>query len=162
MLRQYKLSDYRFRLILWVVVLSTLGILIIGSANSEFQTRQMQGMIAGIVIMLIVSLFDYTWLLNFYWLIYLAGSGLLAAVLLVGTNVNGATRWINIGFQFQPSDIVKIMLIMFFAKFYVPPRGAVLYIISRSPRTAGTPCKALLPPRSRAPPPALFSLSRRL
>ena len=118
MLRQYKLSDYRFRLILWVVVLSTLGILIIGSANSEFQTRQMQGMIAGIVIMLIVSLFDYTWLLNFYWLIYLAGSGLLAAVLLVGTNVNGATRWINIGFQFQPSDIVKIMLIMFFAKFF--------------------------------------------
>ncbi len=118
MLRQYKLSDYRFRLILWVIVLAVLGILIIGSANDDFQMKQTQGLIAGIVIMVIVSLFDYTWILNFYWLIYIAATVLLAAVLLVGTNVNGATRWINIGFQFQPSDIVKIMLILFFAKFF--------------------------------------------
>ncbi len=118
MLRQYKLSDYRFRLILWVIVLAVLGILIIGSANDDFQMKQTQGLIAGIVIMVIVSLFDYTWILNFYWLIYIAATALLAAVLLVGTNVNGATRWINIGFQFQPSDIVKIMLILFFAKFF--------------------------------------------
>ena len=34
MLRQYKLSDYRFRLILLVIALSIFGILIIGSANS--------------------------------------------------------------------------------------------------------------------------------
>lgn len=119
MLKQYKLSDYRFRLILWVVILSTLGILIIGSANSDVQTKQTWGLVAGVIIMVIVSLFDYTWLLNFYWLIYLAATVLLGAVLLIGRNVNGATRWINIaGFQFQPSDIVKIMLIMFFAKFF--------------------------------------------
>ena len=118
MLRQYKLSDYRFRLILWVIVLAVLGILIIGSANDDYQMKQTQGLIVGIVIMIVVSLFDYTWILNFYWLIYIAATVLLAAVLLVGTNVNGATRWINIGFQFQPSDIVKIMLILFFAKFF--------------------------------------------
>lgn len=119
MLRQYKLSDYKFRLILWVIALAVLGILIIGSANSDYQIKQSQGLVLGVVVMVIVSLFDYTWVLNFYWIIYVFATILLGAVLLFGTNVNGATRWINIGgFQFQPSDIVKIMLILFFAKFY--------------------------------------------
>lgn len=118
MLRQYKLSDYRFRLIIWMVALAILGILIIGSANDDYQMRQTYGLIAGVVIMVIVSLMDYTWILNFYWLIYLAGTALLGAVLLFGENVNNATRWLYIGFQFQPSDIVKIMLILFFAKFF--------------------------------------------
>jgi rod shape determining protein RodA len=118
MLRQYKLSDYRFRLILWVVVLSVLGILIIGSANQDYQMKQIQGLVVGLILMVFVSLFDFTWVLNFYWIIYIAATALLAAVLVAGVNVNGATRWINIGFQFQPSDIVKIMLVMFFAKFF--------------------------------------------
>ena len=119
MLRQYKLSDYRFRLILWVAALAVLGILIIGSANSDYQIRQIQGLILGIAVMVVVSLFDYTWILNFYWIIYAAAAALLAAVLLFGVEVNGATRWINIaGLQFQPSDIVKIMLILFFAKYF--------------------------------------------
>lgn len=118
MLRQYRLSDYRFRLILWVVALAVLGILIIGSANDDFQRKQFYGLLLGVAVMVVVSLFDYTWLLNFYWLIYLGGTGLLAAVLLVGVSRNGAQRWLNIGFQFQPSDIVKIMLILFFAKFF--------------------------------------------
>ncbi|MDO4297251.1 MAG: FtsW/RodA/SpoVE family cell cycle protein [Lachnospiraceae bacterium] len=121
MLRQYKLSDYRFRLILWVLALSTLGILVIGSARESYQQKQIFGLILGLVLMLIVSLFDYTWILNFYWIIYLVGSILLISVIIpgVGVNVNGATRWINIGgLRFQPSDIVKIMLILFFAKFF--------------------------------------------
>ncbi len=120
MLRQYKLRDYRFRLILWVIALSVLGILIIGSANSEYMQRQTMGLVLGVIIMVLVSLFDYSWTLNFYWLIYLAGVGMLAAVLVpgVGVTTNGATRWINIGFQFQPSDLAKIFMIMFFAKYF--------------------------------------------
>ena len=67
--------------------------------------------------MVVVSLFDYKWVLNFYWLIYLAAAVLLLLVLLVGVEANGAVRWLNIaGFQFQPSDIAKIMLILFFAR----------------------------------------------
>lgn len=35
-----------------------------------------------------------------------------------GTKVNGARRWLNLGFtQFQPSDLTKILMILFFAKF---------------------------------------------
>ncbi len=119
MLKQYKLSDYRFRLVLWVAALSILGILVIGSANQSYQRQQIAGMILGMAVMVIVSLFDYKWVLNFYWLIYLAAAVLLLLVLLVGVEANGAVRWLNIaGFQFQPSDIAKIMLILFFAKFF--------------------------------------------
>lgn len=119
MLRQYKLSDYKFRLVLWIIALTVLGILIIGSANEGYRSRQTQGMILGLVAMLIISLFDYTWVLNFYWLIYLFGSALLLAVLLGGSTSGGATRWFTIGsFRFQPSDVVKIMLILFFARFF--------------------------------------------
>lgn len=119
MLRQYKLSDYRFRLILWVTALASLGILVIGSANQDYQNKQIAGLILGIILMVVISLFDYTWILNFYWIIYIVGGILLAVVLVAGTNVNGATRWISIGgFRFQPSDLVKIMMILFFAKFF--------------------------------------------
>ena len=118
MLKQYRLSDYRFRLILWVVALSILGILIIGSADADFQKKQIYGLMLGVAAMVLVSLFDYTWILNFYWLIYLLSTVLLGLVLLIGVERNGATRWINIGFQFQPSDVAKILLILFFAKFF--------------------------------------------
>ena len=89
MLRQYKLRDYRFSLVLWVVALSTLGIMIIGSAQKASQTKQIFGLILGLVCMVAVSLIDYTWLINFYWIYYVAGIGLLMAVLLFGVEVNG-------------------------------------------------------------------------
>lgn len=37
MLKQYKLKDYDFRLVAYVVVLTIIGILVIGSANSSVQ-----------------------------------------------------------------------------------------------------------------------------
>lgn len=119
MLRQYKLKDYNFRLILWVVSLSVIGILVVGSAKESVQTKQIAGLVLGIISMIIVSLIDYSWILNFSWLGYFFGIGLLVLVLLVGTTAGGATRWINIRvFQFQPSDVVKILLIIFFARFF--------------------------------------------
>jgi len=118
MLRQYKLRDYQFSLILWVLSLSILGIMIIGSANESYQSRQIFGLVLGMIVMLVFSLIDYTWLLNFSWIMYAAGVVLLVAVLLFGEEVNNAKRWIKIGIQFQPSDLVKIFLILFFAGLF--------------------------------------------
>ena len=120
MLRQYKLKDYKFRLVLWVLILSVIGIMVIGSANSNYQMKQMIGMGVGIVFMIMVSLMDYLWISNFYWIYYIGGLGLLIAVRFFGTEVNGAKRWIDFGgFSFQPSDIMKIVVIIFFTRFFM-------------------------------------------
>ncbi len=120
MLKQYRLRDYRFRLIFWVIILSVIGILIIGSVeDSDLQNKQIIGLAAGLVLMVIVSVIDYVWLLKFYWIFYLIGIAFLIAVLVVGTSAGGATRWLNLGFtQFQPSDLMKIFLIMFYAQYF--------------------------------------------
>ncbi len=118
MFKQYKLRDYRFSLIILVISLSALGIMIIGSAQRSSQNKQLYGLILGIGVMIFVSLIDYSWMLSFSWLMYLVGAALLVAVLIFGENVNNATRWIRIGVQFQPSDLVKIILILFFSSYF--------------------------------------------
>ena len=119
MIKQYRLRDYKFRLVLWVIALTVLGIMIIGSADSDVQSKQIMGLILGLIAMVVVSLIDYTWLLKFYWIFYFIGLAMLGAILLVGRNVNGATRWLVIGgIQIQPSDFMKIILIMFYAQYF--------------------------------------------
>jgi len=118
MFRQYRFRNYSFILMACVIALSVIGILVIGSAQSSSQNRQIFGLVLGTAAMLVLSLIDYTWLIRFSWLYYLGGCGLLAAVLLVGVSAGGATRWLNIGIQFQPSDLMKLILILFFAWFY--------------------------------------------
>ena len=62
MLRQYKLKDYKFRLVLWVLILSVIGIMVIGSADKNYQLKQIIGMGLGIIFMTVVSLMDYSWI----------------------------------------------------------------------------------------------------
>ena len=113
--KPYRLKDYKFGLVTAVIALSILGIFVVGSAKEVYQSRQMVGVIIGIIMMVVVSLIDYVWLLNFYWVFYGIAILTLGAVLVVGTNVNGATRWIDLGFTtFQPSELAKILLILFF------------------------------------------------
>ena len=118
MFRQYKLRNYSFPLIAAVIALSVIGIMIIGSAQQSSQSRQAFGLIIGVAVMFILSLVDYDTLVRLRWIIYLAGCVLLVAVLLVGITVGGASRWINIGVQFQPSDLMKLCLILFYAGYF--------------------------------------------
>ena len=120
--KPYHLKDYKFSLIILVVAISILGVLAVGSAKPAYQSKQILGLGIGLVVMVIISLIDYVWILNFYWLIYLFSIVILAVVLVFGTEVNGATRWIDLGFTtFQPSELAKILLILFFAKFIMEP-----------------------------------------
>lgn len=118
MFRQYKLKNYSFLLIAAVITLSVIGIMIIGSAQQSSQTRQTYGLIIGVIVMIGMSFFDYTVFVRMRWILFLIGCLLLIAVLLIGVNVGGATRWINIGVQFQPSDLMKMALIVFFAGYF--------------------------------------------
>lgn len=116
--KKYHLSDYKFNLIITVLALSIIGVLVVGSAKEVYQNKQIFGVIIGLIAMVVVSLIDYVWVLEFYWLIYAFAVFILGLVLVIGTEVNGATRWINLGFTtFQPSELAKILLILFFSKF---------------------------------------------
>ena len=120
MLRQYKLKDYNFRLVLWVVTLSILGVLLVGSADSSLQGRQFMGVMLGVTLMVVLSLIDFSWILGFYWYIYILDVSLLALTLVVGWATHGARRWIDLGFtRFQPVELSKLLLVLFFAAFFL-------------------------------------------
>ena len=120
MIKQYKLKDYNFRLVLVLIVLTSIGVLLVGSADPSLQKKQFAGMILGLIVMVVVSLMDYSWILNFNWIMYGGNLFLLLLVILLGTDANGATRWISIGgFQFQPTELSKIIIILFFAKYFM-------------------------------------------
>lgn len=118
MFRNYKFKNFNFPLVIAVVVLTIMGIMIIGSANSDYQNRQIVGLVLGMIVMAVVSLIDYEFLLQFHWIFYGLTIVLLTAVLLFGTNVAGATRWIDFGIRFQPSELAKILLVLFFAWYF--------------------------------------------
>lgn len=116
--RKYKLRDYNFTLVTLVAALSILGVFVVGSAKEVYQNKQIFGLVIGIAAMVIVSLLDYMWILDFYWFIYVVAVISLILVPIIGQEVNGAKRWINLGFTtFQPSELAKILLILFFARF---------------------------------------------
>ena len=92
MFKQYQLKNYNFRLIVLVLALSIMGILVIGSAKESSQIKQIIGLGLSLVVMVVASLVDYTWLLKLQWLMYAGSIAILAAVILFGKEVNGSRR----------------------------------------------------------------------
>ncbi len=159
--QRYHLKDYKFSLVALVTAISVIGVFVVGSAQASSQGRQLAGVILGTLAMVVISLIDYKWVLNLYWLMYGINIVLLLAVLFFGENINGATRWLNLGFvQFQPSDLTKLIAILFFAKFLMEREEAVnnkktiiqaaalilpsLILIYKQPNLSNTICLAAL------------------
>ena len=120
MIKQYKLRFYNFRLVVFLLAISFIGIHLVGTAADYLRTRQLLGVIIGVVFMLLLSLMDYSWLLNFQWIMYGFNIVMLLAVRFFGSSANGAARWVDLGFiRFQPTELSKIIIILFFAKFFM-------------------------------------------
>ena len=51
MFKQYKLKNYRFRLIAYVVILCIIGVMVVGSAKPSVQNKQIVGLIGGLIAM---------------------------------------------------------------------------------------------------------------
>lgn len=120
-----QLSNLDFWLIGAICILSIFGIICIGSAThinlgadpSNFY-KQMVWFAIGLALMIAASLVDYESLSQFYVLFYILNIALLVAVLFLGKNTNGATRWIALGpVNLQPSEFAKLIMIFFLAKF---------------------------------------------
>ncbi len=114
-------------LIIIMIVLMGLSITMIASVsfvtaqrlygnNFYFVVRQGIWILAGIVAFWLTSNVKYTWYKKNKLWIYLAGLGLLIAVLFMGEETQGAVRWIKIfGMTVQPSEFAKLMIIIYLA-----------------------------------------------
>ena len=118
MFENYNFRKYDFFLVLLCIAITSIGIVFIKSADESYVRHQQEGFVMGLIIMVIISFISYSFILKFYWLIYIVSIALLVAVKLFGDSGGGAQRWFEIGgIRFQPSEMVKILLILFYAAF---------------------------------------------
>ena len=61
--KRYRLKDYNCILVALVTALSILGIFVVGSAKEIYQTKQIFGVVAGLIIMVIVLCLGFGFLL---------------------------------------------------------------------------------------------------
>lgn len=119
MLKQkYQFKNYNWILISAVLILSGMGVMFINSADSSYTSKQLVGLIFCAGIMLLLSVVNFNFVCGFSRILYLINIVLLVLVKLVGVKVNGAQRWINLGFtRLQPSELTKIIMIIFVAVY---------------------------------------------
>jgi rod shape determining protein RodA len=125
MRRLISFRDFDWLLLTFVLIICALGVLEIYSTtyNTKFagaHIRQIYWIMAGLAVMLAVSLINYQVLLeNAHWF-YIASVVSLLAVTLFGKKYLGARRWIQLpgGQHFQPSEWVKLVLILMLAKYF--------------------------------------------
>ncbi len=117
MFKKYQLKSYNFRLLLILMITALYGIVVINSANPKYTLRQCFGLVLAVSLMLFISFVDYNWILRYYWVWYVINIIFLVLVKVAGKSSHGAKRWIQVlGFQFQPSELSKLILILVTAK----------------------------------------------
>jgi rod shape determining protein RodA len=122
-----RLSSYRdfdWVLLGFVLLLSLISVLEIKSATLHtkfhgFDHKQIGFLAIGIVLMFLISLIDYHRLIDTVHWAYGIGILSLIAVALFGTKVLGGKRWISFhGAHFQPSEWIKLILIVAVARYF--------------------------------------------
>ena len=88
MFGKIKLKSYNYFLLLLIISAMIIGVVIINSANSNYTSKQIIGVILGLTILIVTALIDYHFICKFYMIIYALNLVFLAAVLLFGENVN--------------------------------------------------------------------------
>ncbi|HTH54072.1 MAG TPA: rod shape-determining protein RodA [Edaphobacter sp.] len=125
MVRFSSYRDFDWVLLGFVLVLSVISVLEIKSATLHtkfhgFDHKQIGFLAAGLVLMFLISMIDYHRLLDIVPWAYGISIFSLVAVKVVGQKVMGARRWINLGggVHFQPSEWVKLVLIVAVARYF--------------------------------------------
>ena len=129
--------DARFRknidlpLLLITFLIAALGILTLYSVSQESATRyyqkQMVFLVAGFVLMLVMSTIDYNRFPRFVRPLYAINIGMLLVVMGFAAK-KGAQRWIPLGgFQLQPSEFAKLIITMHNLASPTPSAARVLH-----------------------------------
>jgi len=125
MSRYVSYRDFDWLLLTFVLLLCGLGVMEIQSAtvHTKFagaHIKQLYWIGGGVAGMFLFSLLNYQALLDKIHWMYIAALGSLMAVMVFGQKYLGARRWIKMpgGQHFQPSEWVKLILILAVAKYF--------------------------------------------
>lgn len=125
------LTNFDWRILLLISAICALGILNIYSASASYNTagasyplKQFYWLLIGYFLVVVTCSIDYHILEDLAYWFYGLLIALLLLVLAVGKTTMGATRWLDLGlFNMQPSEPMKIVIIITFACFFTrnPP-----------------------------------------
>lgn len=123
-------SYFDYNLLFLIIFLICFGLVMLYSsssyicANSKmydydaayYLKKQLRNAMVGAVGMAFLIFLDYRIWKKFALLAYFVSLGLCVAVIFIGSDSHGSTRWIEVGpIQFQPSEIAKVGMIIFLA-----------------------------------------------
>lgn len=130
------LRYYDYSLLFLIIFLLCFGLVMLYSTSSYYGfsrfgdsayyvKKQLFASTLGIIAMYIVSMIPYQWWMKFASLGYIASFVLCVAVIFVGREAKGQSRWLQIGsLSFQPSEFAKLATILFLATvIYKAPKG---------------------------------------
>lgn len=113
------LSGLDIALIIPVVLLLSFSLLMISSTSANLALQQLIFMVLGIALFLVLSRVDYRYFSGLAALFYFFSLLMLILLPLVGEEIRGSTRWIELSFfRFQPSELAKLSLILVLASFF--------------------------------------------
>ena len=117
--KEYDFKRYNISLLIVVTMLISIGVFLIKQVKPDDYKKQILGLVAGLFLAGVISLIDYHFVCKFYIVLYLINLVLLVLVKLIGVEHNYAQRWLDLKFfELQPSELTKIILILFFAKIF--------------------------------------------
>ena len=119
-------SHFDWILLAFVLCVCVMGILNIYSTGfsatggqTPFYLKQLQWVVLGLMVMMIVFFLDYRVIVQYAYFIYGFTIVLLLLVLLVGSSSHGAQRWLGAGFlAVQPSELMKVVIIITLARYF--------------------------------------------
>jgi rod shape determining protein RodA len=118
------LLGFDWFLFLAILALSAAGVAAIwsttdGTSLNSYFGKQLTYLCCSLLIFIVLLYFDYHIFSDYITFIYLAGLLVLGSVLVFGHRIHGNKSWLNLGwFSFQPSELIKIIVIVALAKYY--------------------------------------------
>lgn len=124
-----------FTLVITILLLLSIGLVMVLSASSpsalsesgnsySYFSKQAIFAVGGLFAMWFISKIDYRFYQKYGKLAFVVAVIALVAVILIGRTVNGAKRWLYVTdtLSFQPSELVKLLMIIFYASILVKNR----------------------------------------
>jgi len=127
--KRFSLSAINIPLLIVIVLLVAYGLMVVYSAvsaDADYNfTRQLAGVAAGVIVMILIWAFDYRKLSDYTTLFIIVNVVLILSPHLpvIGVTTMDVTSWIDIGIHIQPGEIAKITVILLDASIMAKYNG---------------------------------------